>query len=202
MKHIYAHPHSWRKTRGHPISKKCSKIWRIKNAHIGSLGQIPQSAWTSMLKPTTILCSTSVDYTSIVALTMVPSHWNQLNTCSTVVHKLNMWRYAANIIWQLFVNKRNLGLRISFSKMQCLFDQPLCKTCRQFNRIWFILRSGFSWTIWRQRNDVIFNKVQWSVEKTPRGALLTILCVNTCVKGVFKWGHYIIGIFEVYSGIL
>ena len=39
------------------------------------------------------------------------------------------------------------------------------------------------------------------LKKWPRGALLTILCVNTCVKGVFKWGYHIIGIFEVYSQI-
>ena len=34
------------------------------------------------------------------------------------------------------------------------------------------------------------------------GGHFTILCVNTCVKGVFKRGYHIIGIFEVYFRIL
>ena len=46
------------------------------------------------------------------------------------------------------------------------FDQPLCKPLRRFSRIWFFLRSGLLWIIWRQRNDGILNKVQWPVEKT------------------------------------
>ena len=50
--------------------------------------------------------------------------------------------------------------------LKCPFDQPMCKTPRRFNRIWFFLRSGLPWIIWRQRNDGIFNKVQWPVEKT------------------------------------
>ena len=36
----------------------------------------------------------------------------------------------------------------------------------------------------------------------PQGAHSTILCVNTCVKGVLNWGYHIIGIFEVYCQIL
>jgi hypothetical protein len=77
-----------------------------------------------------------------------------------------VWRYAANIVWQLFAKKRHLGPRKSFSMLQCLFDQPLCKTLKRFNRIWFFLRSGLPWIIWRQRNDLIFNKLQWPIEKT------------------------------------
>jgi hypothetical protein len=47
------------------------------------------------------------------------------------------WRYAANILWQLFAIRKNLGPQNSFSMMQCLFDQPLCKTLKRFSRIWF-----------------------------------------------------------------
>jgi hypothetical protein len=77
-----------------------------------------------------------------------------------------VWRYAANIVWQLFAKKGHLGPRKSFSMLQCLFDQPLCKTLKWFNRIWFFLRSGLPWIIWLQRNDLIFNKLQLPIEKT------------------------------------
>ena len=76
------------------------------------------------------------------------------------------WRYVANIIWQLFAKRRNLGPRKSFSTMQCLLDQPLCKTLKRFGPIWFLLRSGLLWIIWRQRNDPVFNDLQWPIVKT------------------------------------
>ena len=78
------------------------------------------------------------------------------------------WRYAANITWQLFVKRGNLGPRKSFFMMQCLFDQPLCKTLKRFGPIWFFLRSGLPWIIWRQRNDLVFDDMQWPIEKTRK----------------------------------
>lgn len=35
-----------------------------------------------------------------------------------------------------------------------------------FSRSWFLLRSGLWWIIWRQRNDLMFNVIQWPSEKT------------------------------------
>ena len=49
---------------------------------------------------------------------------------------------------------------------QCLFDQPLWKTLKQFSRIWFFLRSALPWIIWCQHNDLVFNELQWLIEKT------------------------------------
>ena len=37
------------------------------------------------------------------------------------------WRYVANIMWELFAKRGNLGPRKLFYMMQCLFDQPLHK---------------------------------------------------------------------------
>ena len=76
------------------------------------------------------------------------------------------WRYAANIIWQLFVKKGYLGLLKSFSMLQCLFDQPLCTTLKGFSCIWFFLRSDLAWIIWWQQNDLVLNNLQWPIEKT------------------------------------
>jgi hypothetical protein len=67
--------------------------------------------------------------------------------------------------WQLFA-KKNLGMRQSFSMLQCLFDQPLCKTLKRFSHTWFFLRSGLPWIIWRQRKGLVFNKLQWPIDKT------------------------------------
>ena len=50
--------------------------------------------------------------------------------------------------------------------MQCLFDQPLRKTLKWVSCIWFCLRSGLQWIIWRQRNDLVFSTLQWLIEKT------------------------------------
>ena len=76
------------------------------------------------------------------------------------------WQYDANIIWQLFADTRNLGPQKSFPMMQCLFDQPLCKSLKQVSQIWFFLIIGLLWIIWRQRNDLVFNNLQWPVEKS------------------------------------
>ena len=65
------------------------------------------------------------------------------------------WRYAANIMWQLLAKRGNLGLRKSFSMMQCLFDQPLCKAQTWFHRIQLFLRSDLLWIIWHQWNVAV-----------------------------------------------
>lgn len=41
-----------------------------------------------------------------------------------------------------------------------------CKILRQFNRIWFFLEKGLPLIIWRQQNDLVFNNLQWPIEKT------------------------------------
>ena len=75
------------------------------------------------------------------------------------------WRYDANVIWQIFAKRGNLGPSKSFSMMQCLFYQPLCKTLKQFSRIWFFSRSGLPWIFWRLRNDLVLIALQWPIEK-------------------------------------
>ena len=96
------------------------------------------------------------------SLQSVESVDHRFHNCPLAPH---VWRYAANFIWQLFANKRNVGPQKSFSMLQCLFDQPLSITLRRFSRIWFFLRSGLPWIIWRQRNDGIFNKVHNPLRK-------------------------------------
>ena len=65
-----------------------------------------------------------------------------------------------------FAKNSNLRPRKFFSMLQCFSNQPLCKTLKRFSCIWFFLRSGLPWIIWRQRNDLTFNKLQWPIEKT------------------------------------
>ena len=67
---------------------------------------------------------------------------------------------------EILYGKKILNLRKFFFMLQCLFDQPLCKTLTQFSRNWLFLRSGLPWIIWRQRYDLISNRLQWSIEKT------------------------------------
>jgi hypothetical protein len=48
------------------------------------------------------------------------------------------------------------------------FRSTFVQTLKRFNCTWFFLRSGIPWIIWRQRNDLIFNKLQWPIEKTSQ----------------------------------
>lgn len=71
-----------------------------------------------------------------VALTMAHSWLNQWNIDSTVVHSLNKGGgVLLTSLGNFFAKIRNLGLWKSFYMMQCLFDQPMCKTLRWFNHI-------------------------------------------------------------------
>ena len=83
-----------------------------------------------------------------------------MNEKSCIGHLLHNICQAMNGENQLLVITDEL-----VSMMQCFFDQPLCKTLKRFSRIWFFLRSGLPWIIWRQRNNLDFNVVQWSIEK-------------------------------------
>jgi hypothetical protein len=80
-----------------------------------------------------------------------------------------------NIMWQLLAKNSNLGPQKSYSMVQCLFDQPLCKITKLFNHIWFFLRSGHPWILWHQPNDLVFNAPQWQVEKTHQAVWDTLL---------------------------
>ena len=71
-------------------------------------------------------------------------------------------------MWKLFAKRSTLGPWKSFSMMQCLCDQPLCKALERFSRILFLLRSGLPWIIWGQHNDLDFNALQWPLEKTRK----------------------------------
>jgi hypothetical protein len=51
--------------------------------------------------------------------------------CLTLIQQ--GWRYVADIMWQLFANRGNLGPPKSFTMMQCSFDQPLCKAPKRFS---------------------------------------------------------------------
>lgn len=73
---------------------------------------------------------------------VVESVEHRFFSCPLTQH---VWRYAPNIIWQFFAKRSNLGPWKSFSMLQCLFDQPINKHMKIFNRIWFILRSGLPW---------------------------------------------------------
>jgi hypothetical protein len=36
---------------------------------------------------------------------------------------------------------------------------------KRSSRVWFFLRSGLPWIIWRHGNDLVFNALQWPIEK-------------------------------------
>lgn len=102
-----------------------------------------------------------------IAFIAAHNRWNQLNTSYLVVHLLNI---GGNTLLISFGNslpkEGTFGPRKQFPVMQCLYDQPLCKTLKLFSNIWFFLRSGLPWIIWRQRNDMVFNAIQWPIERT------------------------------------
>lgn len=66
--------------------------------------------------------------------------------------------------------------------MQCLFDQPLCRTLKGFSCIWVFLRSGLLWIIWCQLNEPVFNELQWPIEKTWQ-----VICDNLQGHGRTEW---------------
>ena len=71
------------------------------------------------------------------------SQWNWWSTCYIVFHLLNMCGDTMSTSFGNSLPKQGISARASiFFMLQCLFDQPLCKTLKQFNRIWFFLRSG------------------------------------------------------------
>jgi len=47
-----------------------------------------------------------------------------------------------------------------------------------------LLRSGLSWIIWRQWNDLVFNNLQWSIEKTRQ-----VVWDALHDYGRIKWKH-------------
>lgn len=53
--------------------------------------------------------------------------------------------------------------------MQCIFNKPLSTSSKFYSRNQIFLRSGLSWIIWHQRNDLVLNANQWPMEKTHQG---------------------------------
>lgn len=74
--------------------------------------------------------------------------------------------YAAHIMWQSLAKRGTLACGNLSPWCNAIFYQPLCKVLKRFNCIWFFLRSAIPWIIWRQRNDRVFNTLQWPVERT------------------------------------
>lgn len=90
-------------------------------------------------------------------------HWN-------IDFSAARWLNKCGIIWlTLFGNslpkELNLGPEESLLVLQWLFDQQFSKSLKSFSCIWFFLRSSIPWIIWHQHNDLVFNSIQWHVEK-------------------------------------
>lgn len=77
-----------------------------------------------------------------------------------------VWRYVANIVWWLHVKRTNAWPRKFFSMLWCLLDKDLPDPLKKYHRIWLFLCSGLTWIIWKQWNDMIFNSIDWPIEKT------------------------------------
>ena len=59
-----------------------------------------------------------------------------------------MWRYVANMMWQLFAKVSNLSLlKIYFFNEAMPLWSTCCKTLKQFTHIRFFLKNGLSWNI-------------------------------------------------------
>ena len=73
----------------------------------------------------------------------------QLSPCSTCVEILCQHHLAT------FHQKRDSRPTQVIFHVAMSFYQPLCKTLKRLSRIWFLLRSGLLWIVWRQWNDLI-----------------------------------------------
>ena len=67
--------------------------------------------------------------------TVAHNLWNRLNKDSLVVHSLNVGGGMLLISFGNSLPKIEPWHEESFSVMQCLFDQSLCKSLKWFNRI-------------------------------------------------------------------
>jgi hypothetical protein len=58
---------------------------------------------------------------------------------------------------------------------QCLFGVKLKSRIKHLNPIWHLLQGIALWTIWVERNDLVFNQKQWSQHHVES----------------FVWGHFL-----------
>lgn len=70
---------------------------------------------------------------------------NGLHKCRGEASTLKKCSNPNHIIWQLFINRYNLGPWKSFSMLQCFLIKTRHKSLRKFNHIWFFVRSGLPW---------------------------------------------------------
>ena len=95
--------------------------------------------------------------------------------------------YEVNIIGQLYAKRDNGGPRKLFSTMHCLCDQPLSKSWKPFNRIWFFLRNGRPWIIWCQHNDQVEMLFQGQWQKYTKLCGIPYLIVIDLSGNKLSW---------------
>ena len=88
------------------------------------------------------------------------------NTSESVKHKFwdciharRAWR------WSTFIMHELCGVRSGnydcFNWKQALFGERIPKKYSKTIKIWHLLRGITMWTIWIERNDMVFNQTQW-----------------------------------------
>ena len=111
------------------------------------------------------------------------------HTSESVKHKFwdciqarRAWRWATFIMHEL------CGVRMGnydyFNWKQALFGEKLPKRYGKKIKIWHLLRGITLWTIWIERNDRVFNHVQWHEAKTKQ-----IIWDGLLVYGKAAWNR-------------
>ena len=59
--------------------------------------------------------------------------------------------------------------------------------------MWFLLRSSIPWIIWNQQTDMVFNNMQWPIEKTCQ---VIWDALHDC--GRIEWKQTLVDLEDVY----
>ena len=95
------------------------------------------------------------------------------NTSESVKHKFwdciqarHAWRWATYIMHELCEVRS--GNYDCFNWKQAIFGERIPKRYGKMSKIWHLLRGITLWYIWIERNDKVFNQIQWHEAKVKQ----------------------------------
>lgn len=86
-----------------------------------------------------------------------------------------MWEWAWSILHKMRTRRSHPGPWAAPQWKQAILEEELPRQLAKFKAIWCLLKGTCLWTIWIQRNAMVFDEQVWSDSQSTEIAWLTML---------------------------
>lgn len=99
-------------------------------------------------------------------------------------HSRRVWEWAWSVLHKMRTRRSHPGPWEAFHWKQVILEEALPRKVKRFQSIWILLKGACMWTIWIQRNAMVFDQLLWTDRQAEQIAWLAMI-----EYGEIAWKH-------------